>query len=287
MSSRAPAATLSALVAARLLDAPLAGLAWLLVERGVPVVVAGRESAVVDALLDALVAALPPDRRPDPVVGLAGNRLVGLAGNRLVRVAGCLDTDTPPGILRAALAATTGRSGLALAITANDLAGVLSVLRSQGLTDDEISFMGVVLVLGRRDAGAAGDRQPDGASDGGDAARLGASDGGDAARLGASDGGDAARLVAAHYLRPVVLDAGGHPRRLAPAILATWDPAAVAWDDFSWGITPDLAERTRMRAGDLERERERRAALIAAHAHGGSGHADHALAGHAPDRPVG
>ena len=250
MSSRAPAATLSALVAARLLDAPLAGLAWLLVERGVPVVVAGRESAVVDALLDALVAALPPDRRPDPVVGLAGNRLVGLAGNRLVRVAGCLDTDTPPGILRAALAATTGRSGLALAITANDLAGVLSVLRSQGLTDDEISFMGVVLVLGRRDAGAAGD----------------------AARLDASDGGDAARLVAAHYLRPVVLDAGGHPRRLAPAILATWDPAAAAWDHFSWGITPDLAERTRMRAGDLERERERRAAMLAGHAH---------------DRPVG
>ncbi len=136
--------------------------------------------------------------------------------------------------------------------------------------------MGVVLVLGRRDAGAAGDRQPDVAPDGGDTALL-----------GAPDGGDTARLDAAHYLRPVVLDAGGHPRRLAPAILATWDPAAVAWDDFSWGITPDLAERTRMRAGDLERERERRAALLAAHAHGGHGHADHALAGHAHDRPVG
>jgi hypothetical protein len=254
MSSPAPAATLSALVAARLLDAPLAGLAWLLLERGVPVIVAGREPAVVDGLLDALVAALPPDRRPGPAVGLAGNQLV--------RVAGCLEIDTPPGILRAALAATTGRSGLALAITADDLGGVLSVLRSQGMVDDEISFMGVVLVLGGRDAGPAGGRRPD----------DGAPDGGDTARLVAPDGGDAARLVAAHYLRPVVLDAGGHPRRLAPAILATWDPAAAAWDHFSWGITPDLAERTRMRAGDLERERERRAAMLAGHAH---------------DRPVG
>ena len=243
MSSPAPAATLSALVAARLLDAPLAGLAWLLLERGVPVIVAGREPAVVDGLLDALVAALPSDRRPGPAVGLAGNQLV--------RVAGCLEIDTPPGILRAALAATTGRSGLALAITADDLGGVLSVLRSQGMVDDEISFMGVVLVLGGRDAGPAGGRRPDD---------------------GAPDGGDTARLVAAHYLRPVVLDAGGHPRRLAPAILATWDPAAAAWDHFSWGITPDLAERTRMRAGDLERERERRAAMLAGHAH---------------DRPVG
>jgi len=254
MSSPAPAATLSALVAARLLDAPLAGLAWLLLERGVPVIVAGREPAVVDGLLDALVAALPSDRRPGPAVGLAGNQLV--------RVAGCLEIDTPPGILRAALAATTGRSGLALAITADDLGGVLSVLRSQGMVDDEISFMGVVLVLGGRDAGPAGGRRPD----------DGAPDGGDTARLVAPDGGDAARLVAAHYLRPVVLDAGGHPRRLAPAILATWDPAAAAWDHFSWGITPDLAERTRMRAGDLERERERRAAMLAGHAH---------------DRPVG
>ena len=259
MSSPAPAATLSALVAARLLDAPLAGLAWLLLERGVPVIVAGREPAVVDGLLDALVAALPSDRRPGPAVGLAGNQLV--------RVAGCLEIDTPPGILRAALAATTGRSGLALAITADDLGGVLSVLRSQGMVDDEISFMGVVLVLGGRDAGPAGGRRPDdGAPD------DGAPDGGDTARLVAPDGGDAARLVAAHYLRPVVLDAGGHPRRLAPAILATWDPAAAAWDHFSWGITPDLAERTRMRAGDLERERERRAAMLAGHAH---------------DRPVG
>jgi hypothetical protein len=213
------------LVAARLLDAPLAALAWLMLERGVPVIVAGREGAVADALVDALSAALPRDRRPDPALGGGGDRLV--------RVAGWLGVDSPQGILRAALGATTGRSGLAVAIGADDLAGVLAVLRGQGLTDDEVSFMGVVLVLG------------------------------------APAGVDSARLLVAHYLRPVVLDAGGHPRRLPPAVLAAWDPATDAWDDYAWGIAADLADRARMRVGDLEAERERRAAALADHAGGG------------------
>jgi hypothetical protein len=226
------------LVGARLLDAPLAALAWLMLERGVPVIVAGREAAAAGALLDALSAALPRDRRPDPVAGPGGDRLV--------RVAERLDVGTPPGILRAALGVTTGRSGLAVAVGADDFAGVLAVLRGQGLSDDEISFMGVVLVLGARDtgpaAGATSVRRP--------------------------DSGGPARLVAAHYLRPVVLDAGGHPRRLPPAVLATWDPAADAWDDYTWGIAADLAERARMRLGDLEAERDRRAAALTDHASG-------------------
>ncbi len=233
LPSPASPSTLAGLVAAGLLDVPTAALAWILLERGVPALVAGREPAVVDALLDGLVAALPPERRPDP----AG----GAGGDRLVRVAGRLEVTTPPGILRAALAATSGRSGLAVAVAADDLAGVLAVLRRQGLTDDEISFMGVVLVVG-----APGGGDPDGGEQG---------------------GAPRARLVAAHYLRPVVRDAGGHLRRLAPAVLATWDPAGAAWEDFAWGIMPDLAERSRMRAGDLEAERERRAAMLAGHAH--------------------
>ena len=227
------------LVGARVLDAPLAALAWLLLERGVPVIVAGSEAAAADALLDALSAALPRDRRPD-----AG---LGVGDDRLVRLAGRVGIDSPPGILRAALGATTGRSGLALAIDADDLAGVLALLRGQGLTDDEISFMGVVLVLGARDTGSAAE-----ATDG---RRL--------------DTGGLARLVAAHYLRPVVLDAGGHPRRLPPAVLATWDPATDAWDDYAWGLTADLAERARMRIGDLEAECDRRAAALTDHAGGG------------------
>ena len=78
-------------------------------------------------------------------------------------------------------------------------------------------------------------------------------------------------VLAAHYLRPVVLDAGGHPRRLPPAVLATWDPAADAWDDYAWGIAADLAERVRMRVGDLEAELDRRAAALTEHAGGEAG----------------
>lgn len=228
MSSPAPA--LATLVAARLLDAPLAALAWILVERGVPILVAGRDPTISASLLDALVGALPVDRRP-------GGAAPGEAG-RLVLVSTTLAADSPPGVLRAALAATSGRSGLALAIAADNLEGVLAVLRRQGLADDEIAFLGVVLVVGAPDD----------------------------ADMGATP---RARLVAAHYLRPVVRDAGGHTRRLAPAVLATWDPATAAWEDFAWGIVPDLAERIRMRPGDLEAERERRAAALAGHAHGG------------------
>jgi hypothetical protein len=207
------------------------------------VIVAGREAPVANPLLDALVSALPRDRRPDAVLGPGGDRLV--------RVAGRLEIDTPPGILRAALGATTGRSGLALAVAADDLAGVLAVLGGQGLTDDEISFMGVVLVLGERDTGSTAGGSGDAKSGG-----------------GAPNGAGATRVVAAHYLRPVVLDAGGHPRRLPPAVLATWDPAEDAWDDYAWGITADLAERARMRLGDLEAERDRRAAALTDHASG-------------------
>ncbi len=239
---------LAGLVAAGVLDASTAALAWVLLEGGVPVLVAGRDQADVDTLLGGLAAALPPERRPDPADG-AGK-------DRLVRVAGRLETATPPGILRAALAATSGRSGLAVAVAADDLAGVLAVLRGQGLTDDEISFMGVVLiVVGAPDGGT----RPDGDT--------------------GPEAGAGARLVAAHYLRPVVRDAGGHTRRLAPAVLAAWNPASATWEDFAWGIGPDLAERCRMRAGDLEAERERRAAVLAGRAA--------ALAGHAHGGPVG
>ncbi len=229
------------LVAAGVLDASTAALAWVLLERGVPVLVAGREPSAVDALLDSLVAALPSERRPDPS-GEAG-------GGRLVRAAGRLEPGTPPGILRAALAATSSRSGLAVAVDADDLPGVLAVLRGQGLTDEEAAFLGVVLVLGAAD-------------------------------------GAGLRLVAAHYLRPVVRDAGGHPRRLPPAVLATWNQGLGTWEDFAWGIVPDLAERCRMRAGDLEAEREQRAALLSEHAQGGHDHAGHAHGGHAHGGPV-
>ena len=216
--STAAPPTLPGLVAARLLDAPLAGLAWLLLERGIPVLVAG-DPAAGASLLVALVGALPADRRPDPTAPHAAGRLV--------RVAGTLERATPPGVLRAALTATTGRSGLAALVDAPDLAAVLDVLARQGLTDDEASFLGVVLVIERR-GGTGGEP----------------------------------RVTAAHYLRPLVRDAGGHERRQRPAILAMWEPGGDRWEEFAWGIGPDLAERCRMRAADFEIERERRQALL-------------------------
>jgi hypothetical protein len=221
MSSADIVPSLPRLVAAGVLDAQLAALAWLLLEDGVPVNVGGPGRDGRDALLDALVAALPADRRPDPAAPAAERRLV--------RVAGSLAISTPPGLLRAALSATTGRSGLAATIEATDLADVLAVLHGQGLADDEISFLGAVLVLGAD--GEAGDGEA-----------------GDGTR------GSPARVVAAHYLRPVARDAAGHVQRLGPAVLATWDPGRSEYDHFAWGIYPELAARTGRRAGDLERE---------------------------------
>lgn len=210
------AATLPGLVAAGILDASLAALAWLLLDRGVPVLVAGRPAGARAAVADALADALPASRRPGVLP----------AGDRLVRLADALGPATPAGLLRAALGATTARSGLVATIEATDLAGVLSVLARQGLTGDESSFLGVVVVIGETSAGGM------------------------------------PRVTIAHYLRPVVRDAGGHPRRLGPAVLAAHDEASGRWEDFAWGIAPDLAERCRMRQGDFEMERGRRATLL-------------------------
>ncbi len=203
------------MIAAGVLDAELGGLAALLVDLGVPVLVAGPRGSGRQALLDALVAELPAGRQPDPGAPVSERRVV--------RVAGSLSAATPPGLLRVALAGTSARSGLAASVEAPDLAGVLDVLGGQGLTRDEISFLGVILVLDS--SGARGNA-----------------------------GRPAYRVVAAHYLRPVARDAGGHVQRLGPAVLATWDAARSQYDHFAWGIYPELAARTGRRAGDLEHE---------------------------------
>ena len=72
------------------------------------------------------------------------------------------------------------------------------------------------------------------------------------------------RVVAAHYLRPLARDAHGHPQRLPPAVLATWDERIARFEHFSWGIAAELAGRVGRRTGDFERERERRSATLAA-----------------------
>ena len=198
---------------------------------------AGREPAAVDALLDALVAAQPPDRRPDPAgdtapTGSSVSPVAWRSPRRPGRPAGGARRDERPE--RPRRRRRRRRSG-------------------------------------RRPRGAA-TPGPDGRRDLVHGHRPGGRRAGAAGRA-TSASRTAARGRASSpptTCGPVVLDAGGHPRRLAPAVLATWNPAPAAWDDFSWGITPDLAERTRMRTGDFEAERDRRAAALAGHAHGRS-----------------
>ena len=225
MSPRPRIFSVQRLVAAGVLDADLAALAWLLLEDGVPVHVAGNEQWSRMDLLDALVAALPAG-----AIRRAGASAASLLDQVCSRHS--LAVSTPAGLLRAALSGTTGRSGLASAIEGADLADVLAVLRGQGISDDEISFLGVVLVLGP--AAGLGDRVP----------------------------GRGHRVVAAHYLRPIARDVGGHVQRPGPAVLATWDPGRSEYDHFAWGIYPELAARTGRRAGDLEREHRRQPRVV-------------------------
>jgi len=123
--------------------------------------------------------------------------------------------------------------GLGATIHAESLEDVFAALGGceVGLTADELSRLGVVVVI--RIVPEAG------------------------------TGRAVRRVVAAHYVRPVARDTGGHVQRLGPAVLATWDPRTDRFEDFAWGVMPELAERTGRRAGDMEIERDRRAAVLA------------------------
>jgi energy-coupling factor transporter ATP-binding protein EcfA2 len=76
--------------------------------------------------------------------------------------------------------------------------------------------------------------------------------------------GAARRVVAAHYLRPVERDAGGHLRRRPPAVLATHDPDTDAFEHFAWGVTPELADRIGLSQARFEQEQDDRAAFLQA-----------------------
>lgn len=133
---------------------------------------------------------------------------------------------------RVAIRAASIGYGLAATIPAGSLDEVFAQLRAApvGLVDDELSRLGVVLVVLDTDDGRC-------------------------------------RVSAAHYVRPVARDAHGHLQRLGPAVLATWDPATDAFEQFGWGVTPELAARIGRRAGDFELELDaRRGFLEALHA---------------------
>lgn len=234
----------------RTLDAQLAAHLWLLVGAGVPVVVAaGPQHAGKTTLLNAILEFLPPDRR---VVELAGEdetfdwlpqaSELGWPGvaraadedpiraDTTVLYAHELSDHTPAYTWDAAArvfvrAASIGYQ-LAATIHADALEEVFELLRwpPVRLTDDELSHLGIVLILRRTTIGR--------------------------------------RIVAAHYVRPIARDVHGHTQRLGPAVLATWDPRSDSFEHFAWGVTPELATRVGVRPGDYERDVERRRDIL-------------------------
>ncbi len=186
------------LVAQAVLDAELAALVWVLVEGKVPLVVAapaGRGGAG-GQLLAGVLESIRPDVPIDPLV----SPLTAAGASNLVR----------------------GRRAGGM-IEAASLEEVRSRLGSGPLPlgEDQLTFLGCVLVLGDLAEGPGGRR-----------GRL--------------------RVTAAHYVRPLARDAHGHSQRLDPAVLATWDERLGRYEHFAWGVLPEIASRLGRRAGDLE-----------------------------------
>lgn len=243
--------SIAELIAAGMLDAELAATIWLLLEGRVPVLVAGDGPGVgKSTLLGALLDFLPPDLRVVELRGadetfdwlpqaseLGWPGVPSLPAGAPIRpettvvLATELSDHTPAytwgEAARVAVRAAALGYGLAATINGDSLDDVLDQLRTAPvrLADDELSRLGVVLVLRRIER-------------------------------------DRRRVVAAHYLRPVARDVHGHVQRLGPAVLATWDPAPDRFEQFAWGVTPELALRVGRRAGDFEIEWEARRAFL-------------------------
>jgi energy-coupling factor transporter ATP-binding protein EcfA2 len=246
------------------LDASLAALLWLLVEARVPLVVAAGPSGTgKSTLLHALLELLPAGTRLQELAGYAedfawlpeaatlGWRPHGFGGLAAPAPRDPADLLAPVDpattvllvhelsdhlplytwgeVARVVVRALSLGYGLGATIHADALEEVLDELAGPevSLSSDELSRLGVVLVLR-----AFRDR---------------------------ATGVVLRRVAAAHYVRPVVRDAAGHVQRPGPAVLATWDPATDTFEDFAWGVVPELAERVGRRAGDFELERTRRA----------------------------
>ncbi|MEA2672845.1 MAG: hypothetical protein QOI92_37 [Chloroflexota bacterium] len=195
-----PAQTVAApslveLIARGVLDAELAALVWVLVEGRIP-----------------LVVAAPADR-----LGAGGQLLVGIIGS--VHPDEAVDAIAGPMGPAGASSLIRGRRAGGV-VEAGSLAEVRGRLGSGPLplTDDQLTFLGCVLVVG-----AAGD-----------------------------SGRGRLRVTSAHYVRPLARDAHGHSQRLDPAVLAAWDPRLERYEHFAWGVLPEIADRLGRRAGDLE-----------------------------------
>jgi hypothetical protein len=246
--------SIAELLRAGTLDAELAATVWLLVEGRVPLVVAGVGPGVGrTTLLTALLDFVPSGLRIVELRGAAETfdwlpqaSELGWPGTAR-RPASGPPTRPEDTILlaselsdrgadatwgeaaRVAIRAASIGYGLAATVPAGSLDEVFVQLRAApvGLVDDELSRLGVVLVLLDMDDGRR-------------------------------------RVTAAHYVRPVARDAHGHLQRLGPAVLATWDPATDTFEQFGWGVAPELAARIGRRAGDFELEVDARRRFLEA-----------------------
>lgn len=203
--SAAGGESLVGLIARGVMDAELAALVWVLVEARIPLVVAapeGRAGAGAQ-LLAAVIGSIHADENVEPLLAPMGAAGAG----SLVR----------------------GRRAGGV-VEAGSLGEVRQKLGGGPLplTDDQLTFLGCVLVIGE-DAGDAG---PGTGTAGGRRGRL--------------------HVTAAHYVRPLARDAHGHPQRLDPAVLATWDARLEKYEHFAWGVIPEIAARLQRRTGDLE-----------------------------------
>ena len=180
---------------------------------------------VLDAELAALVWLLVEGRIPLVVAAPTGR--AGAGGELLAAILGSIQPDEQ----LEPLLAPMGAAGAGSLVRGRRAGGVLEAAslgevrqRLGGgplpLTDDQMTFLGCVLVVG---------------DVGGDERRAG--------KL---------RVTAAHYVRPLARDAHGHPQRLDPAVLATWDQRLGRYEHFAWGVIPEIAARLGRKTGDLE-----------------------------------
>jgi hypothetical protein len=256
------------LIRAGTIDAELAALLWMMLEARLPVIVAaGPRSAGKTTTLTALLDFLPPGIRRIQLRGWAEDFAWLPEGSTLgwrpdahgegvhpeppvppgsvsPATAYLLATELSPHMpgytwgeqARIAVRATSVGYGLGATIHADSLEEVFAELSSRGvgLTEDEQSHLGIVLIL-RVLPPASGTRV---------------------------DRELRRRIVAAHYVRPLARDVHGHVQRLGPAVLATWDERRDTFEHFAWGVVPELAERAGIKAADFEVEQGRKAAYL-------------------------
>jgi hypothetical protein len=253
-----PRRSIVELIVDGVLDPELAALAWLLIEARLPVVVGALARGVgKTTLLEALLDFLPATVRRIDLAGqtedfswLAEAAALGWppAGPTIPSsqpvspatayiVAAELSEHLPVytwGVAARTLvrAASIGY-GIGATIHADRLEEIHEALRARpvSLTDDELSYLGLILILRAR-------REPDGAI--------------------------RRRVVAAHYARPVGRDEHGHVQRLPPAVIAARDDGSDTLEHFAWGVIPELAIRLGRKAGDLELDQAERARLLQA-----------------------